>query len=174
MKETPLTMRKAETLLGFLAAALALVALGLSLTQQVVEYVYVDVGPNGQPLGIFAVPLTFNFASLPVTLAGVGALLVCLSAVVDARIYKRSRLAPLVMIVAGAIFCALATLVCYAANLWLYAERLPSDPYQPLRLVTAVAQSPHVGLTILYAPIAVVSGLCALVALSRHQSCSHA
>jgi hypothetical protein len=167
-------MRRVETLLGCLAAALALVALALSLTQQVVEYVYADVGPYGRPVGIFAVPLTFNIASLPVTLAGVGALLVCLSAVVDARIYKHSRLASLVMIVAGATFCALATLVCYAAKLWLYAERLPSDPYQPLRLVAQVAQVPHVSLTILYAPIAVVSGLCALAALSRHQSRLHA
>lgn len=167
-------MRRAETLLGALTVALALIALAASLTQQVVEYVSAEFGPNGGPGYLFAVPLTLNIASLPVTLAGVGALLVCLSAVVDARIYKRSRLAPLVMVVAGAIFCALATLVCYAANLWLYAERLPSDPYQPLRLVTEVAQIPHIRLAVLYAPAAVVSGACAIAALSRRHSRSQA
>jgi hypothetical protein len=164
-------MRKAETFLGSLTAALALVALAASLTQQVVEYASAYVGPSGY---LFAVPMAFHLASLPVTLAGSGALLVCLGALGDARIYKRSRLAPLVMVIAGAIFCALATLVVIAANLWLYTEHLSSVPYQPLRLVADVAQIPHVSLVVLYAPVAVVSGASVLTALLRRQSRPHA
>jgi hypothetical protein len=168
-------MRKAETFLGSLTAALALVALALSLTQQVVEYASAYGGPSGYLSGyLFAVPMAFNIASLPVTLAGSGALLVCLGALVDARIYKRSRLAPLVMVIAGAIFCALATLVVIAANLWLYTELLSSGLYQPLRLVADVAQIPHVSLVVLYAPVAVVSGASVLTALLRRQSRPHA
>ena len=167
-------MRTVETLLGSLAALLALIALALSLTQQVVEYVYSYSGPTGGQGYPLAVPLRFTIASLPVALAGVGALLACLGALVDARIYKRSRVAPLVMVVTGAIFCALATLVVLDANLWLYTERLPSDPYQPLRLVMEVAQIPHVSLAIFYAPVAVVSAACAIAALSRRHSPAHA
>ena len=163
-------MRKAETLLAALTAALALIALAFSLTQQAVEYISSGLGSNGEPGAIWADPITQNVGSAPVVLVGVGALLACLGAVVDARIQRWSRAPLLAMVIAGAIFCAAAVAVTSTANIWLYAERLSSDPLQPLPAAAQLAQVPHVSLAVLYAPVAVVCVACAVVALSRHQS----
>lgn len=121
-------MRRAEVMLGALTAALALVAVALTLTLPAVEYVNhaFPVGPSAT----FALPMAFSFFNLPVMASGPGALAVCLGAVIDARfVNRRSRIAPLVMVLAGALLSAVVLLLVWALHIALILS--PSQPALP-------------------------------------------
>ena len=154
-------MRKVEMDLGVLAAALALIAVALIQTRQAVEYVSY-VRPFGGPVSTVAIPITLDMSSAPVILIGMGALFVCLGSLVDARIRTNSRVAPLVLLLSGAVFCALTTVG--VSEIWLSLGNTPSDAAQ------LAPPSAGLSLTVVFMPVTVASCLCALVALSRHQS----
>ncbi len=147
--------------LGVLAAALAFIALVLTQSRQAVEYVSYR-SPLGGPASTAVLPITLNMSSGPVILIGTGALFVCLGSQVDARIRTSSRVAPLVLLLSGVVFCAITAML--ASEIWLSLGNTPSDS---ARLTSPSAQ---LSLTVVFIPVTVVSGLCALVALARHQS----
>lgn len=145
-------------LLGVMAAAFGLVALAVTLTQRAVEYVSYT-GPSGGPASTFTIPITLDRSSAPVILIGLGSALVCLGSQVDARIHVGSRVAPLVMLLSGVVFCAITTLS--VSMIWLSIGSAPSD---------AMSRSADLSLSVVYIPVTLASGVCAIVALARHQS----
>ncbi|MGH2485538.1 MAG: hypothetical protein ACRDHE_05960 [Ktedonobacterales bacterium] len=160
-------MRKIETDLGVLAAALALIALVLTQTQQAVEYVSY-MSRFGGPMYTAALPITLNTSSGPVILIGVGALFVCIGALVDARILTSSRVAPLAMLLSGVAFCAVAAFL--VNEIWLTLGNAPAASAQAAQAAQLAPPSADLSLTVIFMPVTVVSGVCASVALSRHQS----
>jgi hypothetical protein len=132
-----------------MAGALALITVAFTSNQPVVMNLS-HCGPSGQ---CYTWVDTGTVPSILGQLLVGGALPVALGSIVDGRFGWRSRVAPLVMVVAGAIVCALATLL--AGGRWLDVAFAPSIS--------------RVDLDTLYLPTAVVSGVCALIALLPRQ-----
>lgn len=162
-------MRRAETLLGVIAAVLGLAALAFTLTHRTEEcywvwYQYPSGGRIRVPVTGF-VPPRIN---APAILLGTGALLVVLGAVADARVRVADLRMPLLaMVLTGAIFSFFADFLVGAVGMWVAVGRSPSDS------ALCPHMAPHadpVNLVLLYTPVTVVCALCVIVALARHES----
>jgi hypothetical protein len=134
------------------AAALALNALAFTWTQKVGVDNFVYCWPDGEcKTFVVTYPNTLYTRNMGEFLVG-GALLVCFGAIIDGR-FGWSRVAPLVMVLTGALFCLGVTWV--AGGIWVN--------------VLFAGFIVHDNLAIVYRPTAVVSGVCALVALLPRQ-----
>ena len=111
---------------------------------------------------------TSTNVTAPAIFLGIGAPLVSLGSLVDARVrVAEQRILLLAMLLSGAIFYALADAVVGTGDIWVSVGRSPSNSAQCAQLAPHAGQ---VNLGMLYTPVAIAGALCALVALARHES----
>ena len=112
--------------------------------------------------------LTSTNVTAPAIFLGIGAPLVSLGSLVDARVrVAEQRILLLAMLLSGAIFCVLADMVARSGDVWLSSGRSPTSSAQCAQMAQYAGR---VNLGLLYTPVAVVAVLCVLVAFARHES----
>jgi hypothetical protein len=143
---------RVEVALGSVAGALALITVAFTWNHQVLRNMG-HCGPSGQ---CYAWVVTGTVPSFWGEFLVGSALVVCLGSIIDSIIdglFGSSRVLPLVMVVSGALFCAFATLLAGAFG----------------TLMGFALFNAQIPVFMLYLPTAVVSGVCALVALLPRQ-----